>query len=308
MSNKTKIEWCDATWSPVVGCSPVSRGCDNCCAARVVHRLASHPKIGQQYAGLVDNGRWVGKVRCFADKLSEPLRWRKPRRIFVCPMGDLFHEDVSIDYIAAVFSVMAVCPQHTFVVLTKQPWHMLRVLRHWEDDGLTLRDGHGCCLPNVWLGVSVDDQKTADERLVYLRDTPAAKRVVSYEPAIGPWNPVRTYAGNMNINTLDWVDWVICGGESGPNARPLHPDWAFSVLDQCREAGVPFWFKQWGEWATAACGVVEGRLDEIKFIDSLGRYIAPPADENADAMTVLRVGKKRAGNLLGGNTYNEAPE
>ena len=238
----SKIEWTDETWNPTRGCSRVSAGCDNCYAIREARRM-DHP--GGSYGGLtrIRDGRpdWSGVVRFVPEQLQKPLRWQKPRRVFVDSMSDLFHESLPDDVLDRVFEIMARCPQHTFQILTKRPENMLRWLEApsrlaWPPDEWPL--------PNVWLGVSVEDQATADERIPLLLEVPAAKRFVSYEPALGPvdlsrfmW-PSRAFA----------LDWIIVGGESGPRARPFALEWARAVRDQCREAGVAFFLKQMGRW------------------------------------------------------------
>lgn len=296
MSTGTSIEWTDATWNPTVGCSRVSAGCERCYAERFAHRFSG---VGQRYEGLTVLGkqgpRWTGEVRLVPARLADPLAWKRPRRIFVNSMSDLFHEKLSDEGIAAVFGVMAAAKRHTFQVLTKRPERM----RSWfdwvsnETTGLmTIRTsarlvcasaawkvmGHSAGsvvepsawpLPNVWIGVSVEDQKTADERIPMLLQTPAAVRWVSYEPALGPidfervqwpqkhrvdvlrggtWELGQGTAleGFCNHSDMETVDWIVVGGESGPGARPFNLAWARSTLDQCRAAGVPAFFKQAG--------------------------------------------------------------
>lgn len=271
MSTKTTIQWTDATWSPVRGCSRVSPGCENCYAERQAARFKGP---GQPYEGLVrthPNGepRWSGTVRLVPERLFDPIRWRRPRRVFVNSMSDLFHESLSDEDIAAVFGVMAACPQHTFQVLTKRAKRM----REWvtwisQNDettlalrarnvdaerlgGARLSDGQRLMfpwpLPNLWLGVSVEDQRRADERIPDLLACPAAVRWVSYEPALGP----------VDFDAaLRRVDWIVVGGESGPGARPFDPLWARSTILQCREAGVPIFVKQMG-----ARPIVGGQYD-----------------------------------------------
>ena len=283
MSDKTGISWTDATWNPVVGCTKVSAGCDHCYAIRTAHRMAANPNplVSQAYAGTEAGGEWTGKVNLLANRLDQPLRWRKPRRIFVNAQSDLFHKDVPDDFIARVFAVMALARQHTFQVLTKRHGRMRALLRS-SDFRSAVEDGmRGMVaahrpertwyemwpLPNVWLGVSVEDQATADMRIPALLDTPAAVRFLSCEPLLGPMDlqmavprpctcgPGQTFligetrAHKTGCPALRWPfpDWVIVGGESGPGARPMHPTWARSLRDQCASAGVPYFFKQWGE-------------------------------------------------------------
>lgn len=272
MGDKSKIEWTDATWNPVVGCSMVSPGCAHCYAERMAGRLAAMAR-GDHARGfdpgakglydvvLTQDGRWNGRVRFNESVLDQPLRWKRPRRVFVCSMSDLFHESVPVDWIAHVFVMMARCPQHTFQVLTKRTARMRKLL-----EGSMLDHP----LPNVWLGVSVEDQRRADERIPELVQTPARVRFLSVEPMLGP---IRLgLATDCDLNCAEHqeafcpgthgkcmlqyvgIDWVIVGGESGPGARPMHPDWVRSVRDQCQAASVPFFFKQWGGPSAKANG------------------------------------------------------
>ena len=225
---KTSIEWTDRVWNPVTGCSKVSQGCKNCYAETIADRFWGDRKFTD--------------VRCHEDRLEQPLHWRKPSRVFVNSMSDLFHEDVPMSFLNRVFKVMTDCPQHTFQVLTKRPIRMLAYMS--QRDTIP---------PNVWLGVSVEDQATADERIPLLLQTPAAVRWISYEPSLGPLDFSQVIMGDGDhLDTLyndgedAGIDWVVCGGESGPHARPMHPDWARSVRDQCIAAGVPFFMKQMG--------------------------------------------------------------
>ena len=284
MADKTGIEWTDKTWNPVRGCSMVSEGCRNCYAMRFAHRW---PKL---YGGLTDSTqRWTGDVRLVPEMLDAPLHWRKPRRIFVNSMSDLFHEAVPSQFIADCFGVMEKAKQHTFQILTKRPERLEEVMRLFC---------YGVPLPNVWLGVSVEDQATADERIPLLLETPAAVRFVSYEPALGPVD----FETWLNYGRLgekwDSINWLIAGGESGPHARPAHPDWFRSVRDQCLAAQVPFFFKQWGEW----CG----------FEDAGKHYVGAVLKERThswpNGRVSYRVGKKAAGRLLDGREWNEYPE
>lgn len=292
MAEKSSIEWTDATWNPVRGCSRVSEGCRNCYAEKIAARF-SDP--GQSYEGLAKRGpaRWTRKVRLVEGHLSDPLRWKRPRRIFVNSMSDLFHEGVSDETIDRIFAVMALAPQHTFQILTKRPERMRAYLsepRRWSavDDQfptvkqfyLNPRDGSGrrkvngrwvktgipdCPsfpLPNVWLGVSVEDQQTAGARIPLLLQTPAAVRFISAEPLLGPVDltnvfPDHTASINaltgearhllgMRERTLGMLDWVIVGGESGSGARPFNWMWADHIVRQCKAAGVACFVKQLG--------------------------------------------------------------
>lgn len=264
MADKTGIAWTDATWNPIRGCSKVSAGCKNCYAEKVAARFSGP---GAPYGGTIHDGRWNGQIRLVPEMLSHPLRWRRPRRIFVNSMSDLFHEGVPFEYIAAVFGVMSACPQHTFQVLTKRPARAVEFFAWAQGDNhshpeticlhysraYTAAPANGVYrwpLPNVHLGVSVENQETADNRIPLLLRCSAAVRFVSYEPALGPvdfgnsrdWlTPVVTKpAGSPRI------DWVIVGGESGPNARPFDVVWARSTIGQCKAAGVACFVKQLG--------------------------------------------------------------
>lgn len=259
----TSIEWTDKTWNPVVGCSLVSAGCENCYAMGVAGRRMSAAHKGLTVLRAHGKGqRWTGEVRYLPERLATPLGWRKPRRVFVNSMSDLFHEAVPDDVIAAVFGVMAATPQHTYQVLTKRPERARAWFRWYEGESDAspyaavcaareefLHAGHlhardalaahsdAWPLPNVWIGVSVEDQETADERIPVLLDLPAAIRWGSYEPALGP----------VDFNLwLDALDWIVVGGESGVRARPFDVAWARSTIAQCLDAGVPVFVKQLG--------------------------------------------------------------
>lgn len=251
MADKTGIAWCDATWNPVSGCTKVSQGCKNCYAERLWPRLAAP---GQPY-----EGRAFTEVACHPNRLGQPLRWKKPRRIFVNSMSDLFHEDVPDDFIQEVFAVMALADRHTFQILTKRPDRMRRLLNSDEfQEAITYVegespegiDGYGYLpwpLPNVWLGVSVEDQETANERIPLLLNTPAAVRWLSIEPMLGPIDLREAHKAKIK---LPRVDWIVVGGESGPRARPMQIEWVESIVDQCQAASVPVFVKQMGHNCT----------------------------------------------------------
>lgn len=227
MADHSRIDWTDATWNPVTGCSKVSPGCQHCYAERLSHRFGWTTKPWTApYAA--DN------VQLHPERLAQPLRWRQPRRIFVNSMSDLFHDQVPDAFLVEVFATILRAPQHTFQVLTKRPARM----RSWMQDpprALVRPDGLGWPPPNLWLGVSVEDQRRAQERLPLLASTPAAVRFVSCEPLLGPVDLAVWLAG---------LDWVIVGAESGPDARPMDDAWVRTLRDQCQMAGVAFWFKQ----------------------------------------------------------------
>ena len=237
------IAWTEETWNPIRGCSRVSEGCRHCYAETVANRFKGP---GQPYEGLIaPGGQWNGNITVAHNLIDQPLRWKKPRRIFVNSMSDLFHENVDDYIIRRVFDVMAQCPQHTFQILTKRPERMQQLLSMWERIGITGDHFKGKPLPNVWLGVSVEDQTTADERIPLLLETPAAVRWISAEPLLGPikltWED---RADGMIVDKFPLLDWVVVGGESGQGARPMHPQWARDLRDQCQAAGVPFFMKQ----------------------------------------------------------------
>lgn len=241
----TKIQWTDETWNPVVGCSRVSPGCENCYAERVAHRGLTDRHRGLTVVGK-HGPRWTGEARFVPEALSKPLHWRKPRRVFVNSMSDLFHDDITFEQIAAVFGVMAATPHLTYQVLTKRPARMLEFMR-WI--GRT----SGCAtewpLPNVWLGVSVEDQRRADERIPLLLECPAAVRFLSGEPmleAIDLRRWTNDEHGRRHIGAPAGIGWVIVGGESGPGARPCSLGWIRSVVEPCGAAGVPVFVKQLG--------------------------------------------------------------
>lgn len=305
MSQKTKIEWTESTWNPVSGCDKISAGCANCYAEKMAKRLQAMGTKGYK------NGF---KVTLHPDRLSEPTNRKKPTMYFVCSMGDLFHDDVPFEFIDKILHTIIQTPQHTFQILTKRPERMQEYFNSfysamelcdrefapykWWD---YLIDG---VIPNLWLGVTAENQEQADNRIPILLGIPATKRFVSIEPMLSKIDLTKlekdmsdgTYYGyKMNGLTgigyeyipessceQKWakLDWVICGGETGANARPLHPNWVRSLRDQCQEANVPFFFKQWGEW----------------IYNNFNGELLPD-----------RVGKKQAGHLLDGIEYREIP-
>lgn len=243
----TSIEWTDTTWNPTTGCDKVSPGCDHCYAMTLAKRLKGMGSAKYQTDGDPRTSGPGFGLAAHPDALDLPLRWRKPRRIFVNSMSDLFHDDVPDSFVANVFSVMARTPRHTYQVLTKRHGRMRSLLRRpsFRDNLAHLAPWP---LPNVWLGVSVEDQKRADIRIPALTETPAAVRWLSCEPLLGPVD-LSPWLVDHGDTSRPWgipIDWVVVGGESGPGARPMHPDWARRSRDQCTSAGVPFFFKQWG--------------------------------------------------------------
>lgn len=368
---KSNIEWTEATWNPVRGCSIVSEGCRNCYAMRMAHRSN---RSGGAYEGLTRIGAhgptWTGDVRFVPELLEYPLRLRKPHRIFVNSMSDLFHESLSDGVILSIFDVMRRCPQHTFQILTKRPGRMLDWFRRWADtsgepldpqmvrgpeetrathpsprgqmfasyletlgsepppgcawptfdwmDGMRWWPDSAFTLPNIWLGVSCEDQKTADARIPVLLETPAAVRWISAEPLLGPvriedfiwptcWHWAAGYKSPQEALAAGayaekrpqglvhadcrFLNWVVVGGESGPGARPTHPDWIRSLRDQCAAARVPFFFKQWGAFMP---------VDTPSPFYTLGEF--------GDPQYYDRVGKKAAGAILDGRAWKEYPK
>ena len=356
MADNTKIEWTDATWNPITGCSVVSPGCTKCYAMRLAGTRMKHHHSRQ---GLTRDSKagpvWTGEVRFNEAWLHQPLRWRTPRMIFVCAHADLFQENVTDEWIDRVYATMALAPQHTFQVLTKRAERMREYLR---DAASASRIYELACdmaiemmldviliaqpwqerfappgkrvwlsrwpLPNVWLGVSVEDQTRAEERIPVLLETPAAVRWISAEPLLGPvnlssididadgamdainprlwrdewalcWKGTTDNPDEAREGFLDWyglseipdgymhptLDWVVVGGESGRNARPMQAAWARSLRDQCADANVPFLFKQWGEYF-------------------------PTSDANGPYM--IWSGKKAAGRELDGVTHDGFPQ
>lgn len=319
MATDSKIEWTDTTWNPVVGCAKVSPGCANCYAETMSKRLAAmaradaakgkDPGRKSNYSLVVrDDGHWNGRAVTVPEALPDPLGWKKPRRVFVNSMSDLFHADVPFDFIDRVFAVMALCPQHTFQVLTKRPERMAEYCRDrmqesggwdlmlyngyfpWPDDASEEQIAVGdkiitenLALPNVWLGTSIENQATADARIPHLLKCPAAVRFLSCEPLLGAvdlepffWGYHCRGCGYLPDDEIEFrvedrhpvddsqcpkckrdarwpdgfdlggIDWVIIGGESGPNARPFDIQWARDIIRQCKAAGVPVFVKQVG--------------------------------------------------------------
>lgn len=352
MADKTGIEWTDATWNPIRGCSLVSEGCRNCYAMHVAHRFSG---AGQPYEGLITSTsqgpKWNGQVKLVPEVLQQPINWARPRRIFVNSMSDLFHEAIPFEYIASVFAVMEVTTRHTYQVLTKRPQRMLEFFK-WVEEFESLwpgdrfhehwpahipwkasrngRGGYDNCGPaypprNVWIGVSIEDQKTADERIPLLLQTPAAVRWISAEPLLGPisfegmWVPHHNPAWHENM--LERVDWMVVGGESGNNARPMHPNWLRDLRDQCAEIGVPFFFKQWGEYGDLTkeppgSDLRKAATEALVFTSDgqvlgagnrHGGMVETDWEEKGGAW-MGKVGKKAAGDLLDGVEHHAYPE
>lgn len=350
MSTGTGIEWTDATWNPTSGCTHASPGCDHCYAKTMTYRLES---MGQEkYRGLtVLNPRgdrhFNGVMRTDEDALTIPLSWRNPRRVFVNSMSDLFHKDVPFEFIDKVFAVMALTPQHTYQVLTKRPELMAeylkddrarreavceiicRVFAHYESRthpgrAWHVRNGQAWPLPNVWLGTSVENQGWADKRIPHLLRCPAAVRFLSCEPLLGAieFSDVSKRSdavSHLGKRALSGIDWVIVGGESGAGARPMHPDWARSLRDQCTAAGVAFFFKQWGAWYPGhthdyypeskplMCMKHDGELSWCSGDVSDGALSNYSENYDDKDQAIELLGKKASGRLLDGREWNEFP-
>jgi protein gp37 len=367
MAQNSKIEWTDCTWNPTSGCRAYSPGCANCYAAAMTYRLES---MGQKkYAALTvlqPSGRrhFNGEVRPDESSLGLPFGWKKPRRVFVNSMSDLFYGDdadrracesagiefkpVPFEFIDRVFAVMALTPQHTYQILTKRADRMAEYFNHSRDVmGFKTDERVGYAiamlrgldpgprvgqwpLRNVWLGTSVENQKTADERIPHLLKCPAAVRFLSAEPLLGaldlrmhlhkrgcpehPSDGTKVAICGCTGCRRDRIHWVIVGGESGPNARPMHPDWARSIRDQCQQARVPFFFKQWGEWTPGENAEATPTRTEqtATWFDERWTFgtLTPKQSEELhvdDQPDLFRLGKKAAGRMLDGREWSEFP-
>ncbi|MHB8109941.1 MAG: phage Gp37/Gp68 family protein [Syntrophorhabdaceae bacterium] len=283
---KTKISFLTHTWNPIaMRCDPASPGCANCWHLRTADRLKNNPGLPvDERKALAGEGPFVLRDR----ELSEPLKLKKPAVIGVQFMGDLFHPDVDFDFQNKVFVNIALATQHVFLVLTKRPENLLSFIKGWRGQ-----------LDNVYLGVTVVNQSEADERIPLLLEVPG-KRFLSIEPMLGPIDLSKDYLTDKcdkvfpfpgrkdkhRTKYIDLIDWVACGGETGPRARPLHPDWVRSIRDQCILTNTPFYFKQWGEWYF--------------------KNNTPKTSERHHS-GMFRVGSKRAGRILDGREWNEVP-
>lgn len=357
MADNTKIEWADATVNAINGCSVTSPGCSHCYAMKLAGtRIRNHPTR----QGLTIDSKagpvWNGEVRLHEPALLQPLTWKKPRRIFWNAHGDTFHENVPDEWIDRIFAVAALTPQHTHMILTKRSARMREYVKTREGMGNAeicrainaipygIGNRKGALeipLPNMWLGVSVEDQTRADERIPDLLATPAAVRFISAEPLLGPvdlacikhpdvagasievlkgfeWSPPdRQFQISVPMPPRNWtagiglsrINWVIAGGESGHGARPMHPDWARSLRDQCAAAGVPFHFKQWGEWRDQGGHVPIPRRNHqshICYLDKDSGKCKPNPNRFSDE-TMIRLGKGKSGRLLDGVEHNGMP-
>jgi protein gp37 len=334
----TKIEWTEKVWNPTTGCDRVSPGCDHCYAMTMAKRLKGMGQAKYQRDGDPRTSGPGFGLTVHPDVLDLPLHWKKPQRIFVNSMSDLFHDGVSDEFIARVFAVMAKASQHTFQLLTKRHGRMRSLLNApWFSELVTTwawRDGVRpdgpmveLPLPNVWLGVSVENQQWAGTRIPALLETPAAVRWISAEPLRGPVD-LRTlrvrddalidclggdvksaYDGVVYSGTPSVLDWVVAGGESGPGARPMHPSWPRLLRDQCKAAGVAFLYKQWGEWRPQPRYSTDDR-HHVVMPDGRDRGTPWPGwgIDQPDAEVMERVGKKLAGRTLDGQTWDQYPD
>lgn len=366
MADNTKIEWADATVNAINGCSVHSPGCTNCYAMKLAGgRLKHVPSRAGLTAPSKAGPVWTGEVRLDEKALLQPLRWKRPRRIFWNAHGDIFHDAVPDEWIDRIFAVCALTPQHQHLILTKRSARMRKyvsclpnrddlvgqqslLVGAFPSDADKVMRAVRMPLPNVWLGVSVEDQPRADERIPDLLATPAAVRFLSCEPLLGPvdlqycsspydyhqgwpgtyapligswWPAVGNFEEEYRNREegLSRIDWVIVGGESGPGVRPMHPDWARSLRDQCQNAGVPFFFKQWGEWAPCEIDG-KGGLNPPVSMRKMAKWLrwegstARPANCGetvqsfmAPGVIAIPSGKKAAGRLIDGREWNEVP-
>lgn len=306
----TKIEWSEETWNPTTGCDRVSPGCDHCYALTLAGRLKAMGQAKYQRDGDPRTSGPGFGLTVHPDALDLPLRWHKPRLVFVNSMSDLFHPGVPDEFIADVFRTMLRARHHTFQVLTKRPQRMARWVQEWGPFSEGGPDGHD--LRHIWLGASIESDRYAF-RADHLRATPAAVRFLSLEPLLGP----------LPSLNLSGIDWVIVGGESGPNARPMHPDWARDLRDRCVAAGVPFFFKQWGQLGPIVAGGVsdeggkavvvadDGTVywpGDLSWPDGRRRIEAIRANHDKANLTLMYgVGKKASGRELDGRTWDEMP-
>lgn len=281
---KTKIEWTQKVWNPITGCSHCSPGCDNCYAERMTKRLRAMTIRRIKAKGYYKYRNGFDVVTLHEEEIERPFRWKKPTMVFVCSMSDLFHEKVPKEFIWKLFNVMKYNERHIFQVLTKRPQNIPKNI-DWPD--------------NVWCGVTVCNQKEADKKIPILLKVPAKVHFLSVEPMLGPIDLMYP-SGIGDRSLIDHIDWVICGGESGPNARPMYPGWVRSLRSSCvysgfrggeESIGTPFFFKQWGEWWPAGKKII----DEIRDMVLFGN----------EAM--YRIGKKRSGKKLDDKVWDQYP-
>ncbi|MFC8008726.1 DUF5131 family protein [Streptomyces cinereoruber] len=323
MGDTTTIEWTDRTWNPISGCTQISDGCDNCYAKTIAERFRGGAAFPHGF-----------DIQIRPDKVNAPLTWRKPAKVFVNSMSDLFHADIDRAWIADIFAVMAAASRHTFQVLTKRHARMRSLLTNptFVDQVRSRAIGKGLTpeawawpLPNVWLGVSVENQQWAAIRIPALLDTPATIRWISAEPLLGPIDLLgddhtghkRDYDGGDYIcldcstddTSVPWrtvtsigLDWVVAGGESGHGARPAHPDWFRTLRNQCAQTDTPFLFKQWGAYSPTGYLVIGGPRTKNNIA------IGDPVDDLGHRVEMKHVGKKAAGRELDGRIHDDYPK
>lgn len=309
MGVKTRIEWADATVNPITGCSPVSEGCEHCYAKR-----RAETQLKGKFGYPADD---PFRVTWHPEKLDRLRTWVKPRRIFMVSMGDIFHPDVDPEWVSRIWLEMNYARHHFFLILTKRAHRMREVLSSIPAPWILPDVGSWAPrpslldvpLPNVGLGVSVENQARADERIPLLLKIPAAMRFISVEPMLGPVDihPADDFSDrghgpsflSPSCNAAQWpgLDWVICGGETGPEARPLHPVWVRSLRDQCRRAEVPFFFKSWGAWGKEA-------LNPTRHVAVDGTTV-PPGE---GGWACRKMGPRKAGRILDTETWSQVPE
>lgn len=304
---KTGIEYLTHTWNPIaMRCTRVSEGCRECWHLRTADRLSKNPGLPEdERKALAGEEPFVLRER----ELSAPIRAKKPAVIGVQFMGDLFHEDVPDEFIDQAFLRMAWKSEHTFLVLTKRPqrisrWFDNNYFHPWTPENI----------PNLYLGVTVCNQQEADEKIPELLKVPG-KKWLSIEPMLGPisfrWmKGISRTESTGHLDILKDISCVVLGGETGPGARPMHPDWVRSVRDQCQAAGVPYFFKQWGEWSDSISGITGTRLfepEQLRYMNDDGTITPLGMGYQPSKRLLFRVGTKRAGRLLDGQEYNELP-
>ena len=309
MAENSKIEWTDHTFNPWLGCTKVSPACDHCYAERDMDHRFGRVKWGHgQPRQKTSHANW-----------QKPLAWNRKAekegrryRVFCASLADVFDNEVPDEWRDELFALIAITPHLDWLLLTKRPQVARKYLTSADQARVPKMIGEDWPLPNVWLGVSVENQDMADTRIPILLDTPAAKRFLSCEPLLGPVD-INAYLPSLRIDgkQVEWpdgagvVDWIIAGGESGPKARPSHPDWFRSLRDQCASAGVPFLFKQWGEWLPHGQALVDGSINCLGQPDYRDRWHR--FDDSDETETSWRIGKARAGRLLDGRTHDDIP-
>ena len=304
----TKIEWTDEVWNPVTGCNKVSQGCKNCYAETLAKRFWDERKFTD--------------VICHGDRLLLPYKFKRGSRVFVNSMSDLFHEDVPFEFIRNVMNTIHMNSTLTFQILTKRPQRMVEFFKWLNNSNLAVN------FPNMWLGVSVENQATADERIPLLLQVPAAVHFLSCEPLLGEVNLTKIDCGDDSFNDClanqsyfyqknkkiflwdttnlsNGIKWVIVGGESGHGARPMHPDWVRNIKYQCEAANVPFFFKQWGEWYPIY--VSNSDTSIRKENKKLYQYHFETEQKEDKWQVMQRIGKKQAGAELDGVEYKCFP-